>query len=105
MEPCTPLHLLVPQHTLRDTRVCLDEAPPLLIDVPFLFDVHDLANSTGTNNIANGKGKRLTTMLRAHLNDLSGGANRVPCMLGFLQHIGEWLLDIAILACTHNVDA
>jgi hypothetical protein len=44
IEPALPLHVRVPQHLRRNAGIYIDKTPALLVDVPFLLDVDNVAD-------------------------------------------------------------
>src|SRR5580698_2369140 len=51
VHPFLPLHIHVPQPLARDARIRRSEPPPLLIDVPFLLDVDDVADAARADDV------------------------------------------------------
>src|SRR2546421_158667 len=63
VKPLLPLHIFVFQHFRRDAGVDIHESPTFFVHVPFLLDVHDLANSPKPDEIPDSEVIRLAAML------------------------------------------
>src|ERR1700722_3415450 len=104
-EPLLPLQVDVHQHLRSLPGILRLEPPSGLIDIPFLFDVHDLADASGAYDVADGEGIGLAAMLRPHLHDLLRLLDAIACLDGLGEYVGKGFLHITVFARLHYIHA
>src|ERR1700735_1461685 len=105
VEPLLPLQVDVHQHLRSLAGILRLEPPTALVDIPFLFDVHDLADASGAYDVADGEGIGLAAMLRSHLHDLLRLLDAIARLDGFGEYVSKRLLDITVFARLHYLHA
>src|SRR5260370_509611 len=101
IEPLFPLHVDVHLHLFSETGVFRFESPTLLVHVPFLLDVHDIADASRANEFSYRQREGLTAVLRSHLHNLFGSLDDITRLNGFREHVGKGLFDVTVLARFH----